>query len=82
MVSDQKLTDDVSIFQDQNPSDYYGLKYVTRPLDDAINDRSCADIFDGCFDPENYTLECFDEAEINYDESDGFQKKLATLKKA
>ena len=38
------------------------------------------DIFDGCSDPENYIPECFDETEINYDEFDGFKKKLTALK--
>ena len=49
-------------------------------MEDAINDRSYMDIFDGCSDPENYIPECFDETEINYDEFDGFKKKLTALK--
>ena len=28
MVSDQEFIDGISLFQDQNPSDYYGLKNV------------------------------------------------------
>ena len=80
-VSDQELIDDVSMFQDQNLSDYYGQKNVTRPLDDAINDHSYVDNFDDCYNPEKYTPECFDETEINYHEFDGFQKKLTALKK-
>lgn len=39
------------------------------------------DIFDDCSDPENYTSECFDKTEINYDELDGFEKKIDCFKK-
>ena len=80
-VSDQKFIDDVSIFQDQNPLDYYRLKNVTRPLDGAIDDRSHVDIFDDCSDRENFMPECFYETEKNYDEFDGFEKKIDCFKK-
>lgn len=39
------------------------------------------DIFDDCSYPEHYTSECFDKTEINYDEFDGFEKKIDYFKK-
>ena len=81
VVSGQEFIDDVSIFQDHNPSNYYGLKNVTRPLDYAINYRSYVDIFDDWSVPENYIPECFDETEKNYDEFDSFEKQIDCFKK-
>ena len=80
-ASDEEFIDDLTIFQDQNPSDCCGLKNVTRSLDDTINDRSCADTFDDCSDPGNYTPECFDEAEINHEDFNGFEKRVDNFKK-
>ena len=69
-VSDEEFINDVSIFQDQNPSDYYWLKIVTRPLDDTINGPTYEKIFDDC-----------PEAEIKYNEFVAFKKKLTASKK-
>ena len=80
-VSNQEFIDGISIFQDQNPSDYYGLKNVAHELEDLITDRSYVDIFDDLSDPENYTPECFDETEINYDKFDCFNIKIDCFKK-
>ena len=52
MVSDQEFIDGISLFQDQNPSDYYGLKNVTRDFEETEMNY---DEFDGF----KIKIECF-----------------------
>ena len=77
-LSDDEFIDDESQFEDQNPSDYYGLTNIERSYDDAIQDS----LADFNFDQEanNYNFDDCDFEE-KIDDFKDFKERLSKFKK-